>query len=127
MDRCISQCYKNKDLYGTQLPFKSRTLCAVWWQEMPTVLEHRSFESRTIFIHMLLASLKVNKILPTSNTLVMQMLLFMCLNNHYKQITFLKDLAERALLTILPQYDFTLHHNFTTVMLHLWLSATRKS
>lgn len=84
MNRCIGQCYENKDLYRAQIPFKSRTLHAGWWQQMATVSEHRSFESRTIFIHMLPASLKVNKILPTANTLVMKMLLFMCLNHHYK-------------------------------------------
>lgn len=69
-------------------PFKSRTLCAGWWQQIPTVLECRSFGSKTIFIHILPTLLKFKKILTIANILVIQMLLCMCLNNHYKQINF---------------------------------------
>lgn len=68
-------------------PFKSRTRCAGWWQQIRSVLACRSFGPGTIFIHILPTLQIFKKILTVANTLVIQMLC-MCLNNNYKQINF---------------------------------------
>lgn len=74
------------------------------------------------FLHILSTLLKTRKVLSKANTVVMQTLLYTCLNNHYEQTRVFKSWM--ILLKILMLYLFTLWcNNFTIVMFHRSLST----